>query len=184
MDKHPVLNILTLNHYAQLTNEKNHNPRLTLSSPATSVMTDLRNIKAVTIYNDHTISQAHNLMIARAIRLLFIFNHDEQFIGVITANDILGEKPIALHKRHTDILVSEIMQEKNNLKALDYQSIETANIGSLIATMKKIGSQHVLVVKSNQDHKKDEVIGLISTSQIANLVGLSLPSMNVSATNV
>ncbi len=184
MDKHFIeLKTHHLGHYAQITKEKLAHPKVTLDSSALLAITDLRHHDAITIDQSHTIQQAHNLMIARAVRLLFVMSHDH-FVGLITANDILGEKPVALHKRHTEILISEIMQEKTSLRVIEYNDLVDASVGDLMATMKKIGSQHALIVRSNKDSKTGEdVVGLVSTSQIANLIGqafttFKLPTMS------
>ncbi len=180
MDKpYPVLNTHTLSYNADLTTEKKDTAAsITLLSPALSVITDLRLVEAISIKSDSNLDQAHSLMIARAVRLLFVVNQQNEFVGLITAHDILGEKPVALHKRHADISVSEVMQEKHHISAIDYHELAQANVGSLIATMKKIGHQHALVVRKEEDEDQESVIGLVSTSQIANLTGIPLNTVS------
>lgn len=183
MDKQFIeLKIHHLGHYAQITQEKVPHPKVTLDSSALLAITDLRQHDAICIDQSQTIHQAHTLMIARAVRLLFVMSQ-KHFVGLITAHDILGEKPVALNKRHTEILVSEIMQEKTSLRVIEYADLIDASVGDLMATMKKIGNQHALIVKSNKESKSgEEVVGLVSTSQIANLIGqaftiFKLPTM-------
>ena len=64
--------------------------RVTLDDPAFSVMTDLREVAAVTTRPDETMDAAHALMIQRRVRLLFVLGGDGAIAGVITATDLLG----------------------------------------------------------------------------------------------
>src|SRR5258705_8618564 len=68
--------------------------RVTLDDPAFSVMTDLREVSAATTTPAERMSEAHAQMIRRGVRLLFVLKPDGSVGGVITATDILGEKPM------------------------------------------------------------------------------------------
>src|SRR5258708_38444179 len=67
---------------------------VTLDDPAFSVMTDLREVSAATTRPEETIAAAHAQMIRRGVRLLFVLDAAAAVAGVITATDLLGEKPI------------------------------------------------------------------------------------------
>ena len=60
------------------------------------VMTDLRQITAATIGPDVTLAQATQTMISRGVRLLLVVNRDDDVLGVITARDTQGERPIQM----------------------------------------------------------------------------------------
>ncbi|HET7596358.1 MAG TPA: hypothetical protein VFK15_05455, partial [Burkholderiales bacterium] len=61
--------------------------RVSLEHSALDVLTDFDRITAVIILAGDTLDEAHRRMIQRGIRLLLV-------VGVITATDILGEKPV------------------------------------------------------------------------------------------
>jgi len=57
-------------------------------------MTDLRHIPAATIDLDAPLDAANRFMIRRGVRLLLVTDDERQVLGLITANDVLGEKPV------------------------------------------------------------------------------------------
>jgi len=87
--------------------------RVTLDDPAFSVMTDLREVAAATTRPDETIDQAHAQMIRRGVRLLFALDAGGTVAGILTATDLLGEKPMRFMRdrgvSHAEILVEDIM---------------------------------------------------------------------------
>src|SRR5512134_1299709 len=65
-------------------------------SPAIEVMTDLRQVSAATIDPGSSIDKATETMVLRGVRLLFVVKPEEGLIGIITARDTLGERPLQL----------------------------------------------------------------------------------------
>ena len=76
-------------------------------------MTDLRKVPASAVSTDRTIEDCNALMKARAIRLLFVEDAQRRVLGVITATDLLGEKPVRFMQerglRRHEILASDLM---------------------------------------------------------------------------
>ena len=70
--------------------------RVQANSPATNVMTDLSKVAAVTIAPGARIDEAHQAMITGRVRALFVVDEARVILGVITANDIVGERPIQI----------------------------------------------------------------------------------------
>ena len=159
---------------------------VTYDSPALEVMTDLRVLDPVSIAEDATLDAAHTLMVSRAIRLLFVTDGDHHLTGVITATDVLGERPMqCIHqdgKRHTEILVRDVMTPRTQLDTLQLKDVSHAKVGQLIATMKQLGRQHTLVVEHNAHTGHHELCGLFSTSHIARRLGVPLPFIRVPQT--
>ena len=83
--------------------------RVQANSPATDVMTDLSRVVAVTIAASASIDEAHQAMITHRVRALFVVDDARVVLGIITANDVLGEKPIQIARnrgeRHGRITV-------------------------------------------------------------------------------
>ena len=88
--------------------------RVGLDDPAQHVMTDFRSVAAVIILSGDTVEEAHRRMIQRGVRLLLVVDQDRRVVGVVTATDILGEKPMQViaHRgiRREELLVRDIMR--------------------------------------------------------------------------
>jgi predicted transcriptional regulator len=68
--------------------------KVSTHSLATEVMTDLEPVSAYTITPSASIIDAENKMIFCGVRLLFVTNTDNNLVGIITATDILGARPL------------------------------------------------------------------------------------------
>ena len=72
-----------------------HNPvPVRADSSALEVMTDLAKIPAATISPNDSLPEANQSMLLRGVRLLLVAASDGRIRGVVTANDLLGEKPV------------------------------------------------------------------------------------------
>jgi CBS-domain-containing membrane protein len=156
-------------------------PRLALESPAVEAMTDLRLVAASTIATDRTIEECKAIMVARAIRLLFVEDAQCRVLGVITATDLLGEKPVRfMHERSLrrhEILVSDLMTPASALEALDLQAVVHAQVGHIVATLKRAGRQHTFVT----DEGGRRICGLFSATHIARRLGIEVATHEVAA---
>ena len=148
-------------------------------SPAIEAMTDLRRIAAATIAPDRTIEECNTVMLARAIRLLFVEDAARRVVGVITATDLLGEKPVRFMQergvRHHEILVSDLMTPAAALEALDLQAVSHAQVGHVVATLKAAGRQHTFVTEAGGKR----ICGLFSATHIARRLGIDVTTHEV-----
>jgi CBS-domain-containing membrane protein len=153
--------------------------RVTLDDPAFSVMTDLREVSAATTRPDETIDTAHAIMIRRAVRLLFVLDHDGTVCGVITATDLLGEKPMRFMQArgvsHSEILVEDIMTPASMLEALAILDVAQMRVGHIVATLKAVGRKHLMV---SEDGGR-RIRGLFSASQAARQLGIEVQTFEV-----
>jgi CBS-domain-containing membrane protein len=140
-------------------------------------MTDLTRVAAAVISPQDTMDQAHSTMIQRGVRMLLAIDSHQNLAGIITTNDILGEKPVAVAQErrihHRDILVADIMTPCERLEAFDMQALKSARVGQVIASLQHSRRHHALVVQAGADGKR-EVRGIFSLSQIARQLGMSL----------
>jgi CBS domain-containing protein len=85
-------------------------------------MTDFRRMAAVTIDPGAAIEDANRKMIEYGIRLLLVVEHPDNVLGIITASDILGEKPMQIVQergvRHGEIAVRDIMTPLEMLEVI------------------------------------------------------------------
>ena len=157
-----------------------------LDSPVLQVMTDLRKIPAATIDADAPLDAASRFMIRRGVRLLLVTDDRRQVLGLITATDILGERPVtfAVERgvKRQDILVRDIMTARERLEVQWYAELAGAEVGHVVATLKATGRQHALVAESGADGAGQRVRGIFSLSQIARQLGVTIASTEVART--
>ena len=155
---------------------------VTLESPAIDVMTDLRHMHAAVIEPHVTMDAANAYMKQRGVRSLLVLNQDRALGGLITATDILGEKPLRFIEerrlKHSDILVSDIMTPLDRLDAIPIEEVGHAKVGHVIASLRDSGRQHTLVI-DNHLLGKVQVCGIFSISQIEKQLGALIESTSV-----
>jgi CBS domain-containing protein len=155
--------------------------RVTLDDPAFAVMTDLREVSAATTHPEETVDAAHAEMIRRAVRLLFVLDRSGAVAGVITATDILGEKPVRFMQArgvsHREILVEDIMTPASMIEALPLLEVAQMRVGHIVATLKSVGRKHLMVAEEGGLR----IRGLFSASQIARQLGIELQTFEVAS---
>ncbi|HYC35798.1 MAG TPA: CBS domain-containing protein [Usitatibacter sp.] len=156
--------------------------RVSLDDPAFSVMTDLREVAAVTTRPEEAMYRAHQVMIERGVRLLFVVDTEGALAGVITATDILGDKPLRFTRErslsHAEITVADVMTPADRLEALPMQDVAQMRVGHIVATMKAVRRQHLMVA----DEGGRLVRGIFSASQVARQLGMELQTFSVAST--
>ena len=149
--------------------------RVTSGSPALQVMTDLARVTPATIRPQAPLAGANQFMITRGVRLLLVVDDLEKVLGVITATDIHGERPVleATQRgmRRDELTVADIMTPAAKVETLALADVENARVGHVLETLRRAGRQHTLVVDA-----EGAVRGIFSISQIARQLGVSLPA--------
>ena len=149
----------------------------TLESPALRVMTDLAQVPAAVVEPHATMEAAHAQMLQRGVRLLLAMDGEGRLAGLITATDILGEKPMTLVRerriRHDEILVADVMTPVARLDAFEWKAVQAARVGNVVARLQQARRQHALVTQTTAGGQV-LVRGIFSLSQIARQLGLPL----------
>lgn len=160
--------------------------RVRIDSPALAVMTDLRQIPAATIDAEAPVDAANRFMIRRGVRLLLVSDDERRVLGLITATDILGEKPVqfALERgiKRQEIRVGDIMTPRERLEVLVYADLVHAEVGHIVATLQRSGRQHALVADLEGVGTTQAVRGIYSISQIARQLGVAIQTTEVAQT--
>ena len=158
--------------------EQKHRNKVSMSDPATHVMTDLSRTIPFSVTATASIDEANDRMIAYGVRLLFVTDGKNSLIGLITATDILGEKPMQYITerggKREDIMARDLMTTAENIDVLNLSDVESANIGDIIETIKATRRQHLLVVEPTADETTESIRGIFSTSHIANQLGIKI----------
>ncbi|MDN5851003.1 MAG: CBS domain-containing protein [Nitrococcus sp.] len=145
------------------------------NSPAVEVMTDFRIVHPITIRPDVSIEMALEKMKQAGVRLLLVINEQQEIIGVITARDIQGERPVKLVQEsripHSAIRVDTIMTPQSEIIGLNMISVRNAVVGHIVETLRQLECQHILVLEIDDVSKAQTVRGLYSSSQIRRQLG-------------
>jgi len=159
--------------------------RVELEADAQAVMTDFKQISAVLIRPGDGIDEANRRMIQRGVRLLLVADEDRKVAGIITATDILGEKPLQVIAerggRRGDVVVRDIMTPQHRLEVLHMEEVRRAKVGHVVATLQKSGRQHATVVEVDRNGLQT-VRGLFSVTQIARQLGIAIQPSEVART--
>jgi CBS domain-containing protein len=159
--------------------------QVSFDEPALAVMTDLKTVAAVTIDPGASIENANRTMIRHGVRLLLVADVHNQILGIITATDVLGEKPMQIIQARggtrDDITVSDIMTPQERLEVLIMDDVLSAKVGHVFACLKQTGRQHAAVVDEDADGRQT-LRGLFSATQIARQLGIRLQTVEVART--
>ncbi len=159
--------------------------RVKLSDPATTVMTDLSKVSLVTTHAMTSMDKANAKMIRHGVRMLLVLDDSEQLVGLLTATDVLGEKPMRFLQNmggtHDDIMVRDIMSTLRELTAMKHSDVQQARVGDIVVSLKKVHRQHALVVTENADAQQI-VCGLFSITQIARQLGAAVQNFELART--
>jgi CBS-domain-containing membrane protein len=152
-----------------------HTSGVTLESPALDVMTDLTQVKAATIRPDATLEQAEQTMIYQGVRMLFVVSDMPELEGLITSTDLRGERQMRLvharQLRFDEMRVADVMTELGWLDAIEFGQMRSATVGNMIATLKRVGRNHLLVVQVATSSTPLRVRGVVSRAQIERQLG-------------
>ena len=156
--------------------------QVTMESPAIDIMTDLSRVTAETVSAYRAVDEAEQRMIASGIRMLFVTNQLNQVIGIVTANDLSGERIMRLitdsHSARKDLIVRDIMTPQHKIEVLEMGDLAAARVGDVINTLKRMGRQHALVVDRNAEGEQT-IRGVLSASQISRQLGKPVDTIDL-----
>ncbi|KTC78133.1 CBS domain-containing protein [Legionella brunensis] len=139
--------------------------QITLDSPALDIFTDFQKTAPLVIEDSLDVATAEDLMKKTHVKLKLVLREDE-FVGTLAYADLIGEKIMALshHTPRDQILVSEVMTPRSQLKAIAFNDLKRAKIRDVVETLKNEGKQHFLVRDEEATHY---IRGILSASDIA-----------------
>jgi len=160
--------------------------RVTSESPAPQVMTDFTRASPATVRPQASLAEANQSMITRGVRLLLVVDQEhEEVLGVITAADLLGERPMLVATgrglRREELAVADVMTPAAQVEVIELVDVESARVGHVLETLRRAGRQHALVVDYDAlppawplqaPGRRAMVRGVFSLSQIARQLGV------------
>lgn len=144
-----------------------------LETGALEFLTDFHTTKPFVIESSMPAIDVKSIMIIAHVRFKFVLNKSSQFLGVISADDLIDRRILQKESegiKRDEILVTDLMRPKKNLVALDFDELSRASIGDVIEVLKDIGQQHCLVVEVDTNR----VRGIFSASDISRMLHLSI----------
>lgn len=160
-----------------------HKP-VVADSPAIEVMTDLQQVAVATTTIDASIAKATQTMISRGVRLLLVMDADGQLVGLITARDTMGERPIQYIRerggKHSELTVRDCMTALADIDVITMKDVNAAKVGHIVTTLETAGRQHALVV--DELDGEEMVRGIFSITQVGRQLGVGLQAFEVAHT--
>jgi len=155
-------------------------------SPAIEAMTDFSRVQAVTISPAASLAEANAIMISRGVRLLMVVGPDDAVLGLITARDILGEKPMqilqARQGKHEELSVKDLMCPITHIDTLYLSEVLNARVIDILNSLKKQGRQHIMVEDVDPATGTPRVRGIFSATQIGRLLGVPVLGFELAST--
>lgn len=160
-------------------------PRVSLDDAAVSVMTDFQKVTAFTIDPDVSVDTAARVMRRRRVHLLLVVDVDNEVLGIITSNDLIGEKTLqcisARGIARADALVRDIMTPESRIEVISMDDVAHAHVGHVVATLKATGRRHAAVV--DEDANGRQVLrGLFAASQLERQLGEPVSTPEIAQT--
>ena len=122
-----------------------------------------------------SVAEANQTMIGRGVRALFVIAGTPEVLGIVTATDVLGERPLSFAQsrniHYDEITVRDIMTSEDRLEVLHLDDVMTARVGDVVATLRRSGRQHALVVDTVEG-TAPVICGMFSLTQIGRRLGI------------
>jgi CBS domain-containing protein len=142
--------------------------------PALTVMTDFRERASVTVSDTATIDEALEHMRHNGVRCAFAIDDQSRIVvGLITAYDIVGEKPMQYMRsaatRRREVLVRDIMQNICGWRIADIKQIERATVAAVSKMFAEERLTHVPVMETSEAGDQ-RLRGLLSAAKVKRLL--------------
>ncbi len=159
---------------------------VTLDSPALEVLTDLTRVRAATTSPSTTLRQAEQIMINQGVRMLLVVSDMPAIEGLVTTTDLHGDTQMRLVQqrniRYDELRVADVMTGLADLDAIDYEVMKLATVSNVIATLRRYGRNHLLVIERPTAETPRRVRGVISRAQIERQLGSPIAVTEVANT--
>lgn len=113
------------------------------------------------------------LMRKEHVRMKLVVDSNNQFIGVISLEDLSEDifiRKVADGYQRSELLVADLMRPKEVLLALSYKSLKNSDIESLLFSQRNNPYQHLLVI----DESTKAICGLVSSNDVARELRLDI----------
>ena len=148
-----------------------------LADPARGVMTDFDEHSLVSVRADEQIDAALEHMRHAGVRSAFVLDEArERVLGMITAYDVMGEKPLHYAQKmgaaREEVLVRHLMESTVDWSVLRLEDVSRANVGAVLDVFKRCGRTHLPVV-SEEAGGRARLRGVFSSAKLLRLTAKS-----------
>jgi len=155
-------------------------------SPAIEAMTDFLRVNLVTIGASESLVDANARMISRGVRMLIVSAPDDGVLGLITARDIMGEKPMQLAQsrgcKRDELRVADLMTPIGSVDTLYLNEVLNARVIDILDALKHLGRQHILVEDIDPATGLPRLRGMFSATHIGRLLGVPVLGFELAST--
>ena len=143
-------------------------------APAIVAMTDFRDRPSVTIDGSLGVDTAIERMKYAGVRSAFVTDVSERVVGLVTAYDLIGEKPLR-HMRlvgaaREDVAVRDLMVPVSAWEAISIRHVEQSTMADVSILLSQHALTHVPVMETRGDGSV-AVRGLISAARVSRILG-------------
>lgn len=144
------------------------------TDPALGVMTDFRERNSVTVAETATIDEALEHMKHTGVRCAFAIDDTDRAVsGMITAYDIMGEKPMLLMRatelRRRDLVVRDLMLRTSAWPVVDVRDLEASTVAAVAELFDRVAVTHVAVIE-RVGHDEPRLRGILSAAKVRRLL--------------
>lgn len=154
-------------------------------SPAIEAMTDFLRVNVVHVEANASVVEANARMISRGVRLLIVSSGD-QVLGLITARDILGEKPMQVAQaracKRDELQVADLMTPVGSVDTLYLNEVLNARVIDILNALKNLGRQHILVEDVDPASGLPRLRGMFSATHIGRVLGVPVLGFELAST--
>lgn len=159
-----------------------------LSDHAMHVMSDLRRVKAVTLPMTASIEEALIKMHASGVHMLLVMNDDQKIVGIVSSQDILGEKPLLIIQEkkisRQDVTIGMVMTHDEKIVTIPLHEVFMAKVGNVLQTLKEANQYYALVVETDPQSGGQKVRGIFSLTTICRQLDIDINPADLMATNL
>lgn len=152
--------------------------------PAITVMTDFRERHSVTVSEDMPVDAALEHMKHAGVRCAFVTSPAQRVTGLITAYDIMSEKPMrhlqSVAVKRMDVEVRDIMVRMADWRTLDVRDLERVSVADVHALFDSTGLTHIPVLETAAGDLR-RLRGLLSAANVRRLLSTPLHKQAVAS---
>jgi CBS domain containing-hemolysin-like protein len=124
------------------------------------------------------------------VRSAFVIDGGCNVLGLVTAYDIVGDKPLRYLDSlgstlrtcsRADVRVGDIMEPVERWLVIDVDDLAAYSVGDVVETFRRSGRTHIPVVERT-DEGADRLRGLLSAAEVARATGLDTGGLRPAAT--
>lgn len=122
--------------------------------PALALLTDLHHSACVVANHRDGLDATLQLMMRAGVRMVFVSGVDGALVGMVTAEDIQGERPVLRaavhHVAHHELTLADVMLPVSQWDTVELSAVRTARLGDVAATLHENGLRYLLVTQTKQ----------------------------------